>query len=965
MAAVFPGRKPDRFPGSHDERADGLRVPPHSIEAEQAVLGGLMLSGEAWDKVADKLTEEDFYRRDHQLIFRAIGQLAEKGQPCDAVTLGEWFDSQGEGELVGGGAYIVELASTTPSAANIAAYAEIVREKSVLRQLIDIGTNIANDGYQPAGRPARELLEVAEQQVFRIAEAGSRGRQGFQSMRAAVKDAFRVLQERYQNQGKVTGLPSGFLDFDEHTAGLQPSDLIILAARPAMGKCLAADSEIVLDDGSVATIESICKQGSGVLRTLREDLRIDRAEPSHFIDDGIKPTFEVVTRLGRRIETTASHPFLTLEGWKPLYELKEGDHVAVPRALPVFGSASMRDCEVALLGYLIGDGGLTATVPRFTASNEAVRDDFMAAVAAFGGVQAACVERRQGAAPSWQIVSDAAARPQLRRAFAQRLQAAMSEQEYSGASLAAQTGVSAASVSHWRHGRTVPAPNTLSQLATVLEIEPATLLPETAAGARRNVANPVTVWLREQGLMGKDAHAKAVPAAVFRLPRAQLARFLGCLFATDGWASVLASGQAQLGYASVSERLARQVQHLLLRFGILAKLRQRWVRYKDTRRVSWQLDITAADSIRSFAAEIAVPGKEPAFRAASDAVAGRKSHSNVDLVPPAVWSRIAAAKGDMSWAELARRAGYNSSNSHVGRRGLSRSRLARIAMVLQDSELAALASSDVIWDRIEHIVATGEQQVYDLTVPGTHNFIANDVCVHNTSFALNVAEYAALKTKKPAAVFSMEMSASQLAFRLISSLGRVNQQALRTGQLEDEDWSRVTHAITMLSEAKIFIDDTPALSPTELRARCRRLAREHGLGLIVIDYLQLMQVPGNRENRATEISEISRSLKALAKELNVPVIALSQLNRSLESRTDKRPVMADLRESGAIEQDADMIVFIYRDEYYHPESGEKGVAEIIIGKHRHGPTGTVKLAFHGKYTRFDNLASDSYAGSFE
>lgn len=470
MAAVFPGRKPERSFQSHDERADGLRVPPHSIEAEQAVLGGLMLSGEAWDKVADKLTEEDFYRRDHQLIFRAIGQLAEQGQPCDAVTLGEWFDSQGESELIGGGAYIVELASTTPSAANIAAYAEIVREKSVLRQLIDIGTNIANDGYQPAGRPARELLEVAEQQVFRIAEAGSRGRQGFQSMRSAVKDAFRLLQERYQNQGKITGLPSGFIDFDEHTAGLQPSDLIILAARPAMGK---------------------------------------------------------------------------------------------------------------------------------------------------------------------------------------------------------------------------------------------------------------------------------------------------------------------------------------------------------------------------------------------------------------------------------------------------------------------------------------------------------------TSFALNVAEYAALKTKKPAAVFSMEMSASQLAFRLISSLGRVNQQALRTGQLEDEDWSRVTHAITMLSEAKIFIDDTPALSPTELRARCRRLAREHGLGLIVIDYLQLMQVPGNRENRATEISEISRSLKALAKELNVPVIALSQLNRSLESRTDKRPVMADLRESGAIEQDADMIVFIYRDEYYHPESGEKGVAEIIIGKHRHGPTGTVKLAFHGKYTRFDNLASGGFAGSFE
>jgi replicative DNA helicase len=209
------------------------------------------------------------------------------------------------------------------------------------------------------------------------------------------------------------------------------------------------------------------------------------------------------------------------------------------------------------------------------------------------------------------------------------------------------------------------------------------------------------------------------------------------------------------------------------------------------------------------------------------------------------------------------------------------------------------------------------------------------------------------------------MSASQLAFRLISSLGRINQQHLRTGDLAEEEWPRVSNAIALLSEAKIFIDDTPALSPGELRARSRRLKREHDLGLIVIDYLQLMQVPGTKENRATEISEISRSLKALAKELNVPVIALSQLNRSLEQRTDKRPVMADLRESGAIEQDADVIMFIYRDEYYNQDSTEKGVAEIIIGKQRNGPTGSVKLAFLGQYTKFENLASDSYAGSFD
>ncbi len=453
-----------------DARIEQLRVPPHSIEADQAVLGGLMLAPEAYDRINDKLTDNDFYRRDHQLIYRAISELAERNRPYDAVTLGEWFESQGHLEQVAGGAYLVELASSTPSAANIVAYAEIVRDKAVMRQLIDVGTGIVNDAFLPEGRESAELLAVAEQKVFAIAEAGARGRTDFVGMNSALKDAFEVLQHRFENGGNVTGLPTGYTDFDQMTAGLQPTDLIILAARPAMGK---------------------------------------------------------------------------------------------------------------------------------------------------------------------------------------------------------------------------------------------------------------------------------------------------------------------------------------------------------------------------------------------------------------------------------------------------------------------------------------------------------------TTFALNIAEFAAIKSKKAVAVFSMEMSAAQLALRLISSNGRINATRLRTGQLEDEDWSRVTSAIRMLKETKIFIDDTPGLSPEVLRSKSRRLKREHDLGLVVIDYLQLMSVPGNSENRATEISEISRSLKGLAKELNVPVIALSQLNRSLETRTDKRPVMADLRESGAIEQDADMIVFIYRDDYYNKEnSPDKGLAEIIIGKQRSGPTGSCKLKFFGEYTRFDNLSHDSI-GSFE
>jgi replicative DNA helicase len=226
---------------------------------------------------------------------------------------------------------------------------------------------------------------------------------------------------------------------------------------------------------------------------------------------------------------------------------------------------------------------------------------------------------------------------------------------------------------------------------------------------------------------------------------------------------------------------------------------------------------------------------------------------------------------------------------------------------------------------------------------------------------MNLAENVALEVKRPVAIFSMEMPGDALAMRMMSSLGRIDQHRVRTGKLEEDEWPRLTSAVNMLADAPMYIDDTPALSPMEVRARARRLKREHGdLALIVLDYLQLMQVPGTNENRATEISAISRSLKALAKELKVPVVALSQLNRSLEQRPNKRPVMSDLRESGAIEQDADLIVFIYRDEVYHEDSKDKGVAEIIIGKQRNGPIGTTRLTFLGKYTKFENYISDVY-----
>ena len=447
-----------------DTQVELIKLPPHSVEAEQSVLGGLLLDNTAWDKIADLISESDFYRGDHRLIWRHISKLIEHSRPADVITVSESLESTKELDSIGGLAYLGALAQNTPSAANIRRYGEIVRERAVMRKLAQVGTDIADAAYNPMGKEAGQLLDEAESKVFAISEEGARGKQGFLDMPPLLTKVVERIDMLYNrdNPSDITGVPTGFTDLDKMTSGLQPGDLVIIAGRPSMGK---------------------------------------------------------------------------------------------------------------------------------------------------------------------------------------------------------------------------------------------------------------------------------------------------------------------------------------------------------------------------------------------------------------------------------------------------------------------------------------------------------------TSLAINMAEHVALEAGLPVGIFSMEMGASQLVMRMLGSVGRLDQHKVRTGRLADEDWRRLTDAVGRLNEAPIHIDETAALNALELRARARRLHRQYGkLGLIVVDYIQLMSASSHGENRATEISEISRSLKALAKELSVPVIALSQLNRSLEQRPNKRPVMSDLRESGAIEQDADVILFIYRDEVYNPDSPDKGKAEVIIGKQRNGPIGTVTMVFQGEYTRFANFA---------
>ncbi|WP_020656852.1 replicative DNA helicase [Massilia niastensis] len=449
-----------------DPQIESLRIPPHSIEAEQSVIGGLLRDNAAWDRIADFMHAEDFYRYDHRIIFEQMVRLINSGKPADVITVYEACNQLGKAEEVGGLQYLNAMAQNTPSAANIRRYAEIVRDRGVLRQLITVADQISGDAFNPQGKEVKQMLDEAESKIFAIAEQGARGAQGWLPVQPLLTQVVERIDELYsrENQGEITGVPTGFIDLDRMTSGLQPGDLVIVAGRPSMGK---------------------------------------------------------------------------------------------------------------------------------------------------------------------------------------------------------------------------------------------------------------------------------------------------------------------------------------------------------------------------------------------------------------------------------------------------------------------------------------------------------------TAFSVNIGENVAIEAGLPVAVFSMEMGGAQLAMRMLGSVGQLDQHRLRTGRLNDEDWPRLTHAIQKMNEAQLYIDETPALNPIEMRARARRLARQCGkLGLIIVDYLQLMQGSKAGDNRAAEISEISRSLKGLAKELHCPVIALSQLNRSLEQRPNKRPVMSDLRESGAIEQDADVIIFLYRDEVYNPDSPEKGTAEIIIGKQRNGPIGAIRLTWIGQYTKFGN-----YSGS--
>lgn len=796
-----------------DIALDALKLPPHSLEAEQSILGGLLLDNEAADRIGDVLSEEDFYSEAHRLIYRQIAALAADGKPVDVITLSEALTSAQKLDYVGGLAYLGALVANVPSAANIRHYAQIVRERSILRQLAATAGEIADSAYNPMGRNARAVLDMAEAKVLHIAEQGNRGQRTYQALKDLLVSAVDNIEKLYNrdNPSDVTGVATGFADLDKETAGLQPGDLVIVAGRPSMGKAQPLDAKVLTRGGwkrmgDLAVGDALASVDGGA------------SIVTGVFPQGAAEIFDVTFSDGRTTQACAEH----------LWRVHYRDWPS-PRVMSTAQVAEKLTCA----RYR---GGLWIDMP----SGAWGRDDALPI-------------------DPW------------------ILGALLGDGSFRGSRVQFSTAAD-------------------EMLARLRERLPAELELHAAGGYDHRIAqrggahctgvvgvrpNSLLVSLAALGLGGLCSHDKFIPAAYLEAGRRTRLDVLRGLLDTDGWVERFGT----VRFSTSSRRLADDVVALSRSLGAWCSLRV----------------------------------KRTAFSHRGERRAGRDAFV-ITITHPEPRSLFLLSDKQLRAPE----------------------RLAR-------RRKPVFAS----------IMPAGRKDVQCIAVSHPSRLYITDdhVVTHNTAFALNIGEHVAIDLKLPVVVFSMEMGASQLAMRMIGSVGRLDQHRLRTGRLNPEDWERLAAALGRLSEAPMLIDETPALNAIEVRSRARRLQKQYGqLGLVIVDYLQLMQAQSSGENRATEISEISRSLKALAKELKVPVVALSQLNRSLEQRPNKRPVMSDLRESGAIEQDADVILFIYRDEVYNEDTPDKGTAEIIIGKQRNGPIGTVRLTFLGEHTRFENFA---------
>jgi len=926
------------------------KLPPQSIEAEKSLLGSLLLDKNAIIRMADFLRPEDFYRKSHQDIYAVCLELFEKSEPVDILSVSNRLREKNLLEEIGGNSYLTELINAVPTPSHALNYANIVHRKKILRDLIDASHEIGLMGYDES-EDTDVVLDKAEKRIFSIAQKGLA--QKFVQIKETLAEAFERIDMLSKHQAGLRGLSTGFPDLDNILAGLQKSDLIILAARPSLGKCISEDTEIINPNpGSVCTIREFVQKKEKEILTLNNDFKISKTRVSNFLDNGIQPVFEVKTASGREIETTLTHPFFTINGWKTLAELKLADRIAVPRIIPIFGKMDWPDYKVKLLAYFISEGGLTNRSPRFTNGNKYIVKDFIKSAVSFPNIKV-----RFGGRFTYSVSGTKEVCKEEIKIFAKKLKNRIKKIGLRQKELALKTKLSPAAISLVLNGKSLPLYGNFQKIINSLEFsnqEKNNLLKEYQ---NLTPKNSITEWLKSLGLMYKLSRRKFIPEVVFIFNKEKLSLFLNRLFSCDGCIWKDKRGNYHISYSSSSKKLIRQVQHLLLRFGILNRIREKKIKINQKIIIAYELEIHNAESLRLFIKEIGLHGSEEKLLKAKEKLANIKVTWTQDTLPIEIWKKILALKGKRSWYSIYPEMGLpKSHNIHVLRRHPTRATVLKLAKVLSNEELKKLAESDIYWDKISSIQYKGKKRVYDLTIPATHNFVANDFIIHNSALALNIAANAAINQKVPVGIFSLEMSRDQVVDRLIASIAGVDLWRLRTGRLsadgDDNDFARIQNALGVLSETPIYIDDAASPTVLQMKAMCRRLQADKGLGLVVVDYMQLMEPLNPTANPVQQVSENSRALKAMARELNIPVLVVSQLSRAVEMRSPQIPRLSDLRQSGTIEQDADVVLFIYREDRYRPETPRKGAADIIISKHRNGPVGRVELYFDERVVTF-------------
>ncbi|HEY2316493.1 MAG TPA: replicative DNA helicase [Streptosporangiaceae bacterium] len=762
------------------------RVPPHDLAAEQCVLGGMMLSKDAISDVLDVIKAHDYYRPAHQLVHDVILDLYGRGEPADAVTVAAELTRNGDIGRMGGAPYLHTLIASVPTAANAGYYARIVRERAILRRLVEVGTRIVQLGYAGDG-DADDLVDRAEAEIYGVTDR--RVSEDYLPLAEIMPGALDEIEAIGSRGGTLAGVPTGFADLDALTNGLHPGQMIVIAARPAMGKALALDTPLPTPAGWTTM---------GQVQVGDQLLGAD----------------------GRPVTVTAATEVML---GRPCYEVVFDDQTSI-----------VADAEHQWV--------TTTEADRLTA----------AAVSEAGS-------RING--PS----------PQLRRQMLSPLTVRTTQEI--AATLSGADGRS------YNHAVPVAEPLDLPMADLPL---PAYVVGHWVGRRRRSsaalmTADPQTAEvLCALGLLD-DAQ---VPPEYLRASREQRLALLAGLL--DAGGTVSRSGAVQ--FTSTSPRLAADVTELVVGLGYRCSV--------------WSKRVPGRTEASSVAYTVNLTTSDEVFRLA------RKR-------------------------EL-----------HRERRPASTAQRLRQRMIVEITAVTSVPVRCVQVDAPDSLYLASRSMIP----------------THNSALALDVCRSASIKAGMTSVLFSLEMSRNEITMRLLSAEARVPLHAMRTGQLGEDDWTRLARRMSEVVDAPLFIDDSPNMSMMEIRSKCRRLKQRHDLKLVVVDYLQLMSSPKRVENRQQEVSELSRSLKLLAKELQVPVVALAQLNRGPELRTDKRPLLADLRESGSIEQDSDVVILLHREDAYERESPRAGEADLIVAKHRNGPTATVTVAFQGHYSRFVDMA---------